>query len=196
MPTLPNNFRCNRCLKKNFKSQASVIRHQLQPRSQCRIRYEKLQALKLLNIQRLPQSTFSTSSTSNPNQIPSQMIYTSTLPNNNHNNHGFEYSDATFDPCPSNNVQQEEQHHDIDNPWKSAQDHLPYFVKEYTGSAQIFGTGPTFLDKFDMDKYSPHRKTNLYYPFASREEWEYSFFLVRSNMNLAHVDELLKLEKV
>jgi hypothetical protein len=36
----------------------------------------------------------------------------------------------------------------------------------------------TFLDLFDADEYAEYRKDNLFYPFASKEEWEIANFLL------------------
>ncbi|KAH7917077.1 hypothetical protein BV22DRAFT_990221, partial [Leucogyrophana mollusca] len=40
------------------------------------------------------------------------------------------------------------------------------------------------------------RKANLHYPFATKEEWKFSSFLLRSGMSMACIDELLALDLV
>ncbi|KAG2127301.1 uncharacterized protein EDB93DRAFT_1257060 [Suillus bovinus] len=40
--------------------------------------------------------------------------------------------------------------------------------------------GLTFLNLFDADEHAEYRKDNLFYPFASKEEWEITDFLLRS----------------
>jgi hypothetical protein len=37
---------------------------------------------------------------------------------------------------------------------------------------------------------------NLYYPFASRDEWELAAFLLRSDLSLASIDSFLSLKLV
>ncbi|KAJ6564518.1 hypothetical protein B0H19DRAFT_1209885 [Mycena capillaripes] len=61
-------------------------------------------------------------------------------------------------------------------------------VKEYyKGATKTYGRGETFMDRFHQDQYSSERQTNLYYPFASAEEWEFA-----SNLTIAKTDELLQ----
>ncbi|KAG0708249.1 hypothetical protein DFH29DRAFT_979532 [Suillus ampliporus] len=53
--------------------------------------------------------------------------------------------------------------------------------------------GLTFLDLFDVDKYAEYRKDNLFYPFASKEEWEITDFLLHSPLSMAAINEFLAL---
>ncbi|KAJ7913327.1 hypothetical protein B0H13DRAFT_2232352 [Mycena leptocephala] len=67
-------------------------------------------------------------------------------------------------------------------------------VKDYyKGAAKTYGRGDTFLDKFHKDQYREERQSNLYYPFASADEWELASYLTRSNMTIADTDEFLNL---
>ena len=70
------------------------------------------------------------------------------------------------------------------------------FVEEYKGAAKKYGTGTTFMDEFDGDQYAGERIKNLYYPFASRDEWEFAAFLLRSDLSMASIDSLLSLNLV
>ena len=70
------------------------------------------------------------------------------------------------------------------------------FIQEYVGAAREYGRGTTFLETFDCDPYAQARKTNLYYPFASRDEWELAAFLLRSDLSLALIDSFLSLKLV
>ncbi|KAJ6545132.1 hypothetical protein B0H10DRAFT_1969908 [Mycena sp. CBHHK59/15] len=67
------------------------------------------------------------------------------------------------------------------------------YREEFTGAAQVQPGGDTFKAVFECDQYAEQRKLNMYYPFASRDEWELVSFIVRSNMTLAATDEFLKL---
>jgi hypothetical protein len=70
-------------------------------------------------------------------------------------------------------------------------------VKDYyKGAAKTYGRGDTFLDKFHKDQYREERQSNLYYPFASADEWELASYLTRSNMTIADTDEFLNLRLV
>lgn len=68
--------------------------------------------------------------------------------------------------------------------------------EEFPNAAHECGAGETFMGKFDLDDFSDQRKKNLYYPFASREEWEVAAFLLRSGMSMALVDDFLNLQTV
>jgi hypothetical protein len=69
-------------------------------------------------------------------------------------------------------------------------------VDEYPGAARIYGYGSTFMDRFDNDVYSTHWVENLYYPFASKQDWEVGQFLGSSRLSLAAIDQFLNLELV
>ncbi|KAG2752786.1 hypothetical protein P692DRAFT_20723352 [Suillus brevipes Sb2] len=47
-----------------------------------------------------------------------------------------------------------------------------------------------------MDPYTVYHKDNLYYPFASRQDWELGSFLLCSSLSMAALDEFLGLELV
>ncbi|KAF8868601.1 hypothetical protein BD779DRAFT_1481169 [Infundibulicybe gibba] len=74
--------------------------------------------------------------------------------------------------------------------------HHRVVIEEFPGAAQTFGTGRTFIDQFNMDQYSAERITNLYYPFASKAEWELASFLLQSKMSMAAIDAFLSLELI
>ena len=70
------------------------------------------------------------------------------------------------------------------------------FIQEYVGAAAEYGRGTTFMERFDSDQYAQERNMNLYYPFASRDEWELAAFLLRSNLSMASIDSFLSLKLV
>ncbi|KAF7333223.1 hypothetical protein MSAN_02429600 [Mycena sanguinolenta] len=64
----------------------------------------------------------------------------------------------------------------------------------YPGAARTYGKEPTFMETFlEHDEHSDMRKSNLYYPFASAEEWEWAAWINRTKLTLSEIDELLKL---
>lgn len=94
---------------------------------------------------------------------------------------------------------------DVDATFSMEHDHLggndwrmdgELFVEEYEGAAREYGTGTTFMDEFNCDQYAEERIINLYYPFASRDEWEFAAFLLRSDLSMASIDSLLSLNLV
>jgi hypothetical protein len=70
-------------------------------------------------------------------------------------------------------------------------------LEEFPGAARVFAHQQnSFLDHFDRDQFSQERRTNLYYPFASRADWEFGLWLTRSGLSMAAIDSLLSLELV
>ena len=69
-------------------------------------------------------------------------------------------------------------------------------VMPFIDAAEVVGQGRTYLDDFNDDRFSKERETNLYYPFASRAEWETASFLLNSSLIMAEIDSYLKLELV
>ena len=68
--------------------------------------------------------------------------------------------------------------------------------EEFANAAHEWDAGKTFMENFDLDDLADQRKENLYYPFASREDWEMAAFLLRSGMSMALMDDFLKLQLV
>lgn len=71
-----------------------------------------------------------------------------------------------------------------------------HYVETYHGAGATYGTGKTFMDQFDSDEHASRRKTNLYYPFCSKVEWELASWLLRSNLSLRAIDNFLSLKLV
>ena len=70
------------------------------------------------------------------------------------------------------------------------------YREDFTGASEVYGTGESFMGKFDSDVFAEKRKENLYYPFASKVDWEMAAFLLRSRMSMKMIDDFLKLEPV
>lgn len=71
-----------------------------------------------------------------------------------------------------------------------------FFIEKFPGAAEIFGASATFMDQFDQDPYSVERTNNVFYPFASRSEWELASYLLHSNLSMASIDKYLSLTLV
>lgn len=67
---------------------------------------------------------------------------------------------------------------------------------ELPNAAPTWGAGKTFMGRFDLDDFADQHKENLYYPFASKEDWEMAAFLLRSGMSMALIDDFLSLQFV
>ncbi|KAI5989502.1 hypothetical protein EDD15DRAFT_2171313 [Pisolithus albus] len=65
--------------------------------------------------------------------------------------------------------------------------------EQFEGAAIVYRIGDTFLRRFDMDRHSFHRQTNMYYPFANLGDWEMANFLLQSNLSMREIDNYLSL---
>jgi hypothetical protein len=98
-----------------------------------------------------------------------------------------------------------------DHPWTDAGDDLmdvdrtsspPNHPQELTqivkfeGAGKIMGVGLSFMDRFHLDTFTENRKTNIYYPFASRDDWSMASYLLRSGLSMKKIDEYLSLSMV
>src|ERR1700733_7236056 len=52
------------------------------------------------------------------------------------------------------------------------------------------------MDHFDCDQYASEHINNLYYLFATREEWEMASFLLCSDLSMADITKFLSLALV
>ncbi|KAI5987812.1 hypothetical protein EDD15DRAFT_2173050 [Pisolithus albus] len=50
------------------------------------------------------------------------------------------------------------------------------------------------MDTFHEDQCSGERRSNLYFPFASQQEWQFASWLLRSRLSLTAIDSLLALD--
>ena len=69
-------------------------------------------------------------------------------------------------------------------------------IEYFPHAARVYDGGLTFMDQFETDPFSALRKTNLYYPFTSRQDWELGSWLLRSGLSLVAIDKFLSLELV
>lgn len=70
------------------------------------------------------------------------------------------------------------------------------FIEVYEGCVERFPGGKTFMDEFRNDRYAEERQQNLYFPWASRREWSFASWLLRSRLSMKSIDSLLSLELV
>ncbi|KAG2031151.1 hypothetical protein BDR03DRAFT_876669, partial [Suillus americanus] len=81
----------------------------------------------------------------------------------------------------------------VEEPLGSQALEKPY-IERFRNTAKVYRRGQTFWDRFNMDPYSAYRKDNLYYPFASHQDWELGSFLLCSSLSMAAIDEFLELK--
>jgi hypothetical protein len=163
---------CPRCGKR-FRVRESVIRHLNQPRSSCANLVDDLVTIS----QQLP--VFKRPRISpRVDQTEGCIIYDDLSP--------FHVSETAYDVGAETVPLGEQPPTEMSEPVR----------EEFLGAAKAWGSGPTFMDKFDLDHHSAERQDNLYYPFASRQDWQMASFLLRSGLSMAKIDDFLSLELV
>lgn len=70
------------------------------------------------------------------------------------------------------------------------------FVQAFEGCSEAFAGGKSFMDNFRQEEHAAERRANLYFPFASREEWQLASWILRSRLSLSAIDSLLSLDIV
>lgn len=69
-------------------------------------------------------------------------------------------------------------------------------IEEFEGASRSFPGGKTFMDQFFSDEHRESRKNNLFYPFASSQDWQIASWLLRSRLSMAAIDDFLSLDLV
>lgn len=67
---------------------------------------------------------------------------------------------------------------------------------EYIGAAVGYGEGMTFMNLFDSDEFAKERESNLFYPFAGKEDWQLAHYLLASGLSMVAIDRFLSLDWV
>ena len=68
-----------------------------------------------------------------------------------------------------------------------------YYEELHPNVPLILGTGPGFVDVFNVDRHAEKRKENLYFPFSSKEEWGLASWLLSSGLSMRAIDDFLAL---
>ena len=77
------------------------------------------------------------------------------------------------------------------------QDTLPaHVIDNHPNSPSTYPGGTTLLDEFFNDKHVDVRREILYYPFASRQDWQLASWLLWLRLSMAAIDEFLSLDLV
>jgi len=83
------------------------------------------------------------------------------------------------------------------NPNDGQQEDAPgLIVDAHPSTPSIYPGGTTFMDQFFADQYAGFRQENLYYPFASRVDWQLTSWLLHSCLSMVAIDNFLSLELV
>lgn len=168
--------RCPRCGKK-FKDDGRVLRHMTQPRSACRSFVQQLVCIsRKINLE--------------PKRGREQPISSSS-------NHPVVSDFDMLEGDPDYPFLEHGNFEDVNSEQPSEGFGIPPpFIEQYSSASEIHGHGPTFMELFYRDTHSQHRADNVFYPFASKQDWEIASWLVRSNLSIPVIDEFLSLELV
>ena len=158
--------RCPSCGKGGFTSPEAVSRHMSQPKSGCSTWFD--------NLVRIREDLQAGGRHNGPNGLH-------TAPYDESLGHLGEYNQWDDDEM-LDGAQEED-------PQSSSIEYFPGAAKTYSG-------GSTFLNKFDTDEFSSCRSSNIYYPFASRGDWQLGSWLLRSGLSMSAMDTLLSLDLV
>ena len=90
----------------------------------------------------------------------------------------------------------QDDNHSHSGEFGTAGDPSDRFTETYEGCSKVYPGGKTFMDTFQMDQYTEERTINPYFPFASREEWQFASWLLHSRLSLKAIDSLLSLDIV
>lgn len=164
--------RCPRC-KKRFKDASRVLNHINQPLGSCHSLPKELVRISDTLRHRLQRQQ---QQHATPGSAP-----TAKSPIGGHN--------VDDDPMDIDG-------NDFPDPQTQPEHSTDPIVETYPGAAKIHGTGPTFMQSFNADTYAKEREQNLYYPFASKDEWEVASFLTQSNLSMSAIDTFLALNLV
>lgn len=169
---------------KRFANEANVLRHLNQPSVACGSLIRAEHTLAHQEAGATPQATRSPSLQSVRQSPP--------------------YTDARFNDLPDLNGDWENFPSDLDDsfeahpppPHSNSNPDFPTNVEYHPCVPQVFPGGKTFMSEFFSDQYGSLRQENLYYPFASREEWQLGSWLLRSGLSMAMIDSFLSLDLV
>ncbi|KIM68965.1 hypothetical protein SCLCIDRAFT_19650 [Scleroderma citrinum Foug A] len=96
-------------------------------------------------------------------------------------------ADDTFPPLPDHNDPPPPDHNDPFLPFDNS---IGGECRQLPGTAR-------FVETYQgNDQYAEQQRQNIYFPWASRQEWAFALWLLRSRLSMAVIDSLLSLEIV
>lgn len=182
---------CPQC-GRHFATPQSVRAHLNQPYGSCHHHFNELisiaEAIRQPN--RQSRSTF----------LQHQPVPNSDTSSDDENRgHTFRFVDSGDGDVPSNDHVAPADDHSTpsNNGCGSSSDPTSGFIRDvYPESGMVCEQGDSFMDTFNNDNFAEERQENIYYPFASQEEWELASFLLQANISMAMIDKFLALSIV
>lgn len=129
---------------------------------------------------------------------PAQLPDGSFTPDDELEDPAFDFSKLQCDCCDDDDIQMDDlpvcppQH--PDDVGGTAEQ--PRFVEPFEGCSTTHPGSKTFMDTFREDQFAEERRENIYFPWASKEEWAFASWLLRSRLSMAAIDSLLSLDIV
>lgn len=166
MPRLTHGLSCPRCGGGPFAKEASLLKHMNQPYSRCASLIHEPQ----------PPEAASPNAQSRQAPLPSYDDLDGMLDN---------YHEHFVDPGTNLGpaAMQEE---------PTPVSHCDHFPE----ASRTFGKAQSFMDQFDADRHANERKDNLYFPWASKGDYELGAWLLRAGLSMQAINEFLALELV
>lgn len=99
--------------------------------------------------------------------------------------------------APSNDRASNNDNHPIQDDHNGTGDRRTETVERYEDThpniSSVLGSGPGFMDRFNLDRYAEKRTENLYHPFSSKVEWGLASWLSCSGLSMRAIDQFLAL---
>ncbi|KAH7917570.1 hypothetical protein BV22DRAFT_1026118 [Leucogyrophana mollusca] len=168
---IPKKERCLSCGKK-FMTATSVLQHMNQPTNACGSWLDDL-----AHISDALGSDAGSSPGPSPSRSPSPQTHIPMDDYEQDYSSIFEGSDASVLP--------------EDPPHFS--DEAGMTTDYYEGAGEALEGGELFMDTFHEDEHAEKRKTNIFYPFASKQDWELASWLLCSGLSMTAIDSFLSL---
>lgn len=70
------------------------------------------------------------------------------------------------------------------------------YIDDHPTAAADKGKGKNILEHISLSYFVEQRRTNVYYPFRNKDDWEVAAFLSNSSLSMAEIDTLLSLSFV
>lgn len=197
----PKTISCPQCGKK-FSSEINVLQHMNQPTGICYASsWMEDQRIDLYHL-RPDGSDLDPQSHNVPDELhPKSALSPAGKPESDHHDQSqvplspldfHSYEDPGIDEPGLGDIGMDVGSPEIDGEAQAKQT----FTEVYQGCSQAFLGGSTFMGSFWQDKYAPERRENLYFPFASGDEWQFASWCLCSGLSMATVDLLLSLNVI
>jgi hypothetical protein len=172
---------------KRFANETNVLRHLNQPSNACGTLLQARNS-PLLQADEPRANTLTQAATGLlHSDLPFQSHSHPWPPNDDHLG-DYDQNSADFDM----DIDEE----DLLPPRADSNEDSAQYVEYHPSTSHVFPGGKTFMDNFFSDANGSLRRANVFYPFASEEDWQLGSWLLRSGLSMAAIDKFLALNLV